>query len=321
MTMPQTTSWLARLVDAQRLFERLDDGAGGPVQTFKRRTKFRWRYVRHGQHLHSVAEHIRGLGLSQHLAADPAVPLRSMRPYLWSGLSGQGRAEALKHHLAWLVTALAPGELTVLYQRGYLVLREWEVGSNVLRLVLQPGRALGREGELELHLQIGGVSAVRASFSVLPASAVGAPLTGPLMVIGNMQGAADGRELVKQLAGAMEKIRPSHVLLNALQGLAQGWGLAGMVGVSTRGHVYAGYGSLRKRVGICYDSLWQELGASDKASRTHWQLPLHWQPKPLEEVASKKRSELRRRNALRQQVLGDCRSAAQRLAVPAAAVA
>ncbi len=299
--------------ESRRLFERLDDGAGGRLQVFKRRFKFQCRYWWHRKHLHAVTTHIDTLGLRPHLVNDPELSVRCLRPYLWSGLKAQARAAALKAHLDWLSGMLPALQLAALYREGRLVLRQWSSGEQGLALVLQPGRALGREGELELHLTLDGVSAVRASFSILPGSALLQRQDGPVMVIGNLQGAAGGRDLIRQLSGAIEKTRPSHLLLNALQGLAQGWGLAGLAGVSTQGHVYAGYASLRKRVGICYDDLWQELGASERVSATHWALPMQWHEKSLEDVPSKKRSELRRRNTLRSETLAACRAAAQQL--------
>lgn len=295
---------------AAQLFARMDDGAGGRLQTFKRRFKFQCRYWWHRHHLRGVAAHIDSLGLAPHLANDPEVPLRSMRPYLWSGLSGAGRAQALQDHLGWLAGTWAPADLLLLYEQG-CVLRQWQAGDHSMCVVLRPGRDLGREGELELHLLLDGAAVVRASFSVLHGKTFTQP--GLVMVIGNLQGVPHGQDLVRQLSGATEKTRPSHLLLNALQGLAQGWGLAAMLGVSNRGHVYARYAGLRKRVGISYDALWQELGAAQRVSALHWALPVQWVGKPLEEVASKKRSELRRRNALRLQTLDDCRRAAQQL--------
>jgi uncharacterized protein VirK/YbjX len=62
---------------------------------------------------------------------------------------------------------------------------------------------------------------------------------------------------------------------------------------------------------MSYDMLWQELGAEQRLTAMHWQLPMVWLPRPESEVASSKRSQLRRRNDMRQQVLGACLAAAQ----------
>jgi uncharacterized protein VirK/YbjX len=103
------------------------------------------------------------------------------------------------------------------------------------------------------------------------------------------------------------------VLLNALQALAKAWGLAGIVGVSDKQHAFAGYFSLSKRINISYDELWQQLGASEQTTLGHWMLPLMWEPRPEHEVESKKRSALKRRNALRQRFIDVCEVGARQL--------
>jgi len=95
-------------------------------------------------------------------------------------------------------------------------------------------------------------------------------------------------------------------LLNALQALAQAWGLVGIVGVADKKHAYANYFSLSKRISMSYDELWQQLGATEQTVQGHWLLPLVWEPRPEHEVESKKRSALKRRNALRQQFIDVC---------------
>jgi uncharacterized protein VirK/YbjX len=198
-----------------------------------------------------------------------------------------------------------------LYASHHWTLCEWAIKERQVRIVLRPGRALCREGELELHLELDGQAVMRAAFSVLPHHCLGGDSALSVLVVGNVQGSQEGKDLVKDFTQLMERTRPSGVLLNALQGLAQGWGLAGMVGVSDSGHAYAGYGSLSQRVGLSYDALWEELGAQDRLSARHWTLPLTWQPRPESEVASSKRSQLRRRNEMRQRVLDTCLHAAK----------
>jgi len=78
-----------------------------------------------------------------------------------------------------------------------------------------------------------------------------------------------------------------------------------MAGVSDAAHVYSGYRSLSQRVGQSYDSLWQELGATGMLCQTHWNLPIEWVPRSEQEVASNKRSQLRRKNEIRQKIFDE----------------
>ena len=298
------------LPTAASLFQQTDDGSDGVLQTFKRRLKFQLRYRWHGTHIRAVHAHLTRLGLSPLLHSDPLLLLRCARAYLWTGLDAQQRAHAEMAHFDWLVHTLSPHRVLDLYASHHWTLCEWRIKERQVRVLLRPGRALSREGELELHLELDGQAVMRAAFSVLPHHLMGGDSSVAVLVVGNVQGSQEGKDLVKDFTQLMERTRPSGVLLNALQGLAQGWGLAGLVGVSDSGHAYAGYGSLSQRVGISYDALWQELGAQERLSSRHWALPLTWLPRPESEVASNKRSQLRRRNEMRQRVLDSCLLAA-----------
>ena len=291
------------------LFARTDDSAGGWLQTTKRRVKFGWRYLLHGCHVESAHHWLHRHGLGQIVETDPYLLLRPLRSYLWTGLDADGRAQALRAHLDWL--AQHPKESVLqFYRRGHSQVAELQRDTRVVQLCLEPGRRLGREGELELHLKLDDQLVMQAAFSVLPHTLAGHPTPGWVMVIGNMQGGPHGPDPVKALTQLAERIRPRALLMTALQGLAAGWQLSGIQGVSDAGHAYAGYGSLSKRVSASYDELWQDLGASRLIRTSHWELPVQLAFRPEDEIPSRKRAEYRRRNALRQQIFDCCAAAA-----------
>jgi uncharacterized protein VirK/YbjX len=142
-------------------------------------------------------------------------------------------------------------------------------------IMLCPARGLGREGELMVTLYINGTLLMRSSVSVLPATALGLSGTGHAMFVGGFQGVSNTKDLIKQATQALERTKPS-------------------------------YFSLAKRISMSYDELWQQLGAVEKTAQGHWLLPLVWEPRPEHEVESKKRSALKRRNALRHKFIEVC---------------
>jgi uncharacterized protein VirK/YbjX len=81
--------------------------------------------------------------------------------------------------------------------------------------------------------------------------------------------------------------------------------LVGMVGVSDVAHVYSGYRSLSQRVGQSYDGLWAELGTTGALSKVHWSLPIQWEARSEQDVPSNKRSQLRRKNEIRQKIFDE----------------
>lgn len=308
------------LPKARALFARTDDGAGGRIQTLKRRFKFRLRYWRHHVHMQRIASTLHLHGLDALLESDPQLLMRPLRSYLWNRLAAPDRARATMVHLHWLVGHHHRDTLLALYRVGHSTAARFVIEEREVRFDLEPGRRLGREGELELHLRLDGQTVLRCAFSILPGYLLGEPDAGRLMVIGNMQGGDyQGPELVRELTQLMHRTRPRTLLLTALQGLAQGWDLDGLRGVCGSAHSYAAYRGLSKRVMVDYDELWQDLGATQKIS-CHWQLERDLHLRPAEEVPSKKRAEHRRRNALRAEIAEHCAHSARRgfeAAVPA----
>jgi uncharacterized protein VirK/YbjX len=296
------------------IFRATDDAAGGWLQTTKRLVKFRLRYWLCKKQLHSIREFFISKDLRALFDTDLPMLLRPMRPYLWRGLNAAQRTTALLTHFDWLIQHFAVSDIQKFYEQGSHVLFAQTYPEGVVCLTLQPGRGLGREGELELHLKLNDVSVMRTAFSILPCEMVGVSGVGSVLVIGNMQGIRNANQEIKIVTQKMERTRPHNIVMTALQGLVKGMMLTGMVGVADDKHVYSSYRTLSKRVGQSYDTLWQELGAQTRTNTAHWNLPTVWEPKSEQDVPSSKRSQLRRKNEIRQKIFDEVCANAQRLA-------
>ena len=290
---------------AEVLFRYTDDGAGGWLQTSKRWLKFRLRYWLCDSALLRIRAFFQSRGLAQLIHDDLTVMLRPLRPYLWGGLTPDARTLGLLAHFQWLLSRHNMAAVLDFYKRGAQVFYTQTYSEGDISLVLEPARGLGREGELSLHLKFNGVAVMRAAFSILPAEMLGIQEDGFVMVIGNMQGQRALNQEIKIVTQKMERTRPQNILMTALQGLATGWQLVGMVGVSDAAHVYSGYRSLSQRVGQSYDGLWAELGTTGAVSKTHWRLPIQWMARSEQDVPSNKRSQLRRKNEIRQKIFDE----------------
>jgi uncharacterized protein VirK/YbjX len=287
------------------LFRLTDDGAGGRLQTFKRWLKFRLRYWLCESALLRIRAFFQSHGLAELIHDDLTVMLRPLRPYLWGGLSPDARKLGLLAHFEWLMSRHSAPAVLGFYRRGTQVYFTQTFPEGEISLELEPARGLGREGELALHLKFNGVAVMRAAFSILPAEMLGIHEPGFVMAIGNMQGQRALNQEIKIVTQKMERTRPQNILMTALQGLASGWQLVGMVGVSDASHVYSGYHSLSQRVGQSYDGLWAELGTTGAVSKTHWRLPIQWVARSEQDVPSNKRSQLRRKNEIRQKIFDE----------------
>jgi len=290
---------------AEELFRQTDDGAGGWLQTAKRRLKFHLRYRLCRAELEAIRHFFLSKGLASLTRNELPLMLRPMRSYLWRGLNVAGRAHAQLAHFEWLLQHHSAAAVEAFYQRGSYEVFAQAYPEGTIRVVLLPSRALGREGELELHLKLNDTSVMRTAFSILPSQVLGVSEDGFILVVGNMQGLRSVNQEIKTVTQKMERTRPQNILMTALQGLASGWELVGMVGVSDAAHVYSGYRSLSQRVGQSYNGLWEEMGTTGAVSDTHWNLPIQWVARSEQDVPSNKRSQLRRKNEIRQKIFDE----------------
>jgi uncharacterized protein VirK/YbjX len=298
-------------LDAQtavELFRQTDNGSGGRLQTAKRLLKFRLRFWLCEKHLQRIRSFFHDHGLTELTHSELPVMLRPMRPYLWGGLNAEARTNAMLAHFEWMMSRHSSQAVIDFYKRGSYVYFSQTYPEGVITIELEPGRGLGREGEFELHLKFNGAAVMRAAFSILPTHMVGMPEGGFVMAIGNMQGQRFLNQEIKIVTQKMERTRPQNILMTALQGLASGWQLSAMVGVSDFAHVYSSYRSLSQRVGLSYDGLWEEMGTTGRLSKVHWQLPIEWVARSEQEVPSNKRSQLRRKNEIRQKIFDEVAS-------------
>jgi len=210
------------------IFRATDDAAGGWLQTTKRWVKFRLRYWLCEKQLHSIRAFFMDKGLVALIESDLSALLRPMRPYLWHGLNPSQRTAALLGHFDWMLQRFPLPVVQNFYAHGWYELFAQTYPEGTVRLTLQPGRALGREGELELHLKLNDTSVMRTAFSILPREMVGMQGAGAVLVIGNMQGMRNTSSEIKIVTQKMERTRPHNIVMTALQGLVQGWMLTGM---------------------------------------------------------------------------------------------
>jgi uncharacterized protein VirK/YbjX len=295
-------------LDAQTavaLFRQTDNGSGGWLQTAKRLLKFRLRFWLCKKHLQRIRSFFHEHGLSELTYSELPVMLRPMRPYLWGGLNPESRTNAMLAHFEWMMSRHSSQAVVDFFKRGSFSYFTQTYPEGDITIELEPGRGLGREGEFELHLKFNGAAVMRAAFSILPAHMVGLEGSGFVMAIGNMQGQRFLNQEIKIVTQKMERTRPQNILMTALQGLASGWKLIAMVGVSDAAHVYSSYRSLSQRVGLSYDGLWEEMGTTGTVSKKHWNLPIEWVARSEQEVPSNKRSQLRRKNEIRQKIFDE----------------
>lgn len=113
------------------------------------------------------------------------------------------------------------------------------------------------------------------------------------LLIASIQGprGEQAQEQVKLLTKALHGIRPMFLLVTAFKMLAMAWQVK-LVGIPHTAQAKYRFND-SSRLLFNYDHFWQENNA--ELAENYWQIPLEIERKPLEEIASKKRSMYRKR--------------------------
>jgi uncharacterized protein VirK/YbjX len=122
---------------------------------------------------------------------------------------------------------------------------------------------------------------------------------GRTIAIGCLQGAANnaGLDAVRDLTRQCHGLRPKNLLLSMVRAVAEALGMEQVYGVSNGAHVFAG---IANKVKADYDGFWLEAGGTETEDG-FFELPPREPHRDAADVESKRRSEFRRREALRQQ--------------------
>nr|WP_063574057.1 DUF535 family protein [Luteibacter rhizovicinus] len=225
-------------------------------------------------------------------AIDRTLIERYQHRYMNRHWSMMQRLAATQQHYAFAVRRFP----TPLFKQLYLQ-REVGVGRLVLRdgsglsLVLKAPTLRGREGELSLSLTDDwGLQISYATLSFVD--------DGRTVIIGCLQGAANnaGRDAIRELTRQSHGLRPKNLLLSMVRSLSEAMGAQRIRGISNEAHPFAS----RKKIKADYDGFWQENdGVAD--TEGFYAMPVHEPVRSELTVESKRRSEFRRREALRRQ--------------------
>jgi uncharacterized protein VirK/YbjX/nucleotide-binding universal stress UspA family protein len=230
-------------------------------------------------------------------ACTPRLLLRPHRPYISRHYDFAARRKSVLNHYA-LANRILQADAAELLARGKcLVLASLAgKGEQAYCVTLRKTDKFDREGELVLSLMDAGND--RGIYSlVLTLGMSRARLFHPeiCMRIGCMQGPCgdDARELIRHTTKGLHGIRPKDFLTDALYALASAWNIGALYGIGNSIRIFSG-----ARTHADYDSFWRSMGALPSHDG-FFELPLMLSHHQLSEVPSRRRSEYRRRMALR----------------------
>lgn len=222
---------------------------------------------------------------------DTVLTERYQHRYISRRWSRERRLRALRDHYDFVLSRLPRPLFHILYrEREVLLGRVTLRNGQPLSLVLKAPYRRAREGEMTLSLvDHEGLQVSYAAFSFIDA--------GQSIVIGCLQGAPNhaGLDAVRELTRQCHGLRPKNLLLSMIRALAVAYGVTRVLGVSNEAHVFAG---IADKIKADYNGFWRECGGSETDDGFYALSPA--EPVRCEtEVESKRRSEFRRREALR----------------------
>lgn len=232
------------------------------------------------------------------LNAQVTLPSKTHRQYLTRGLSSTQRAEAIVGHYQFIDSLKSPTLAAALTAIDLTPLLTF-TGKDEAKFTLYASCACKAEREGESTLWFcseDNTVLASTTFSIRRDS------EGWELIVGGLQGPrrSVSHEVIKSATRACYGLFPKRILVEFFGLLAAECGIARITGVSDNGHVFR---ALRYRFSkgrhfhASYDEFWASIEGV-KTSEFRWQLPLQQERKSIEEIASKKRAEYRRRFAL-----------------------
>ena len=236
--------------------------------------------------------------LMQILQAQPGLPCRMHRPWLTVNMERQHALESLNWHYQ-IMSRQLPATLL----QGYLS----KQGATLLTLTgkdeqhftvrLCADAFMDKEGEATLvFCDDQNTVLAEITFTLCPFAGKST------LFIGGLQGAKAHvpHERIQKATKACHGLFPKRLLVETAMTLGAAFPVEQIVAVSNDPHIYRSWRYRKKKEGKLladYDSFWLSLGG-EKQDSGNFMLPLVMPRKPMEEIASKKRSEYRRRYEL-----------------------
>ncbi|MDI6636141.1 MULTISPECIES: VirK/YbjX family protein [Pantoea] len=234
--------------------------------------------------------------LPQLLNSQGLLPAKPHRPYLRAGFSVAQRAQAILDHYQ-LMDRLANNQLRqlLLSPSGNLLARFTGKNEEQFAIYCCSGH-YDREGEITLLLNYQDMTLASLSFSIIQEQQQ------RTLLIGGLQGPRKhiSSDVIRDATKAAHGVFPKRLLMEAVFILAAQCGVQAITAVGDTTHVFR---SLRYRHSkgdkffASYSEFWLSLGGEMRGDEL-FTLPLSMARKDLEEIASKKRAEYRRRYAL-----------------------
>lgn len=231
------------------------------------------------------------------LSIQHTLPSKIHRPYLYGNMPVALRVRAITDHYRFAKNLSSPRlRQALLTQQGTELLSFSGKGGEPFSVTLACTGRCEREGEVNLYFSWGETKLAIVTFAVTEQDGR------KVAIVGGIQGAHrdTSHEVIREATKACYGLFPKRLLMEALSLFCIATGVEQIQAVSDAGHIFRSwrYHFKKKRLfHASYNEFWESLHAEPISAKLY-NVPLIIPRKPLEEIASKKRAEYRRRYEL-----------------------
>jgi uncharacterized protein VirK/YbjX len=231
--------------------------------------------------------------LARALKHQPKLITKIYRPYLATDYSCSGRVQILKTHYQTAQTLGLAALMDKALLAPQLIFHGSTKSALTFELHLSASIQGHREGEFCLSLIYQGHSLfeLNCTLAVIDNKSC--------LIVGRLQGSAQNQaqQLVRQATSDLHACRPANLMLHAARNLAAIWQCDSILLISNRKRIALNFWR-RFNITANYDKTWTEAGATLRADGWYELTPLSEKEIDLSDIASKKRAEAKRRQAL-----------------------
>ena len=231
---------------------------------------------------------LRGATTRRLLVVQPRIAFRHSSRYLFSGIAWRESAALLTAHYAFLNEALSADFFERVIGPAGAPLWQWQFGSHRFAIVLR-GPASHREGDLNLCFVAGDAHVYTIAFSVVPGDAFDEAVVGGrgrhVIYIGHVQGMLGQFDAIRRATRLCDGIAPQDLLMSAMAGLAQAWGIRRILSPGPARHLSA---QKMPTSAFDYAAFWTRYGGRLDASG-HYVLDAPFPRKPIVQIVNRHR--------------------------------
>ncbi len=231
------------------------------------------------------------------LLAQPTLPCKVHRPYLAANMTRRQHVQGLCDHYQFI-----RDRMPLALQLGHLSATPLKLATfagkdqTLFSIAMNATQHVDKEGEITLRfIDKNNTALANITFAFIHLDSL------PTLFIGAIQGPAQHIEHqhIQQATKACHGLFPKRILMEAVLLIADKMNMQQVFAVGNKTHIYEcpRYNKRKKFVFADYDAFWQTLGAHQH-SNGYYHFPLQVTHKSLDDIASKKRAEYRRRYQL-----------------------